>query len=803
MESEEKATQSKNEPARRAKGGEFRPDLEGLRGVAILLVLLYHARLPGSDGGFVGVDVFFVLSGFLITGLLLREHERFGRIDLGAFYARRARRILPAAAVVLAATMILSWFVLAPLDLPRVAADAVAAALSVGNIRFAANATDYFGTDLTPSPVIHYWSLGVEEQFYLLWPALLILATRSRRPRIAAGLLLAGVAIVSYLGAFVLTDVAPAWAFYSLPTRAWQLALGGLLAVGVGRLDRLPDRVAVPLGWLGLGAILAAVVLVVPSTPYPGLAALLPSFGSAAVILAGARRGSVASLLAVPGLRFLGRISYSLYLVHWPIFVLPAAALAVGEQLPLEVRVALGVLSVAVGWASYRFVELPIHRGPRFAWRPSRTLAAAGVAIALTVMICGGLGFAASAELGEGGAVASEPVAAVPALTEAAPSKSGTAGIAGATSPSPLSTPTPRGPEPLPADVRPPLWKAETDAETLEADGCLLGQPQIRPPNCVYGNKNGAFTVALVGDLHGAHWFPAVQAIANARGWRLLPFIKLSCRFLDMPLYSHWYQRMYTECDTWRKLVVARLQTIKPDLVIFASIRDRVTSDATDPDPVHQGEAMARLIQQVPGAKAILVDTPISKYAVPSCLSRHRSDVRPCETPRGYALGSSPGIVETTAAVMLDAALIDLTPYICSGDPCPVVLRGMIVYRDSYHMTATFSTSLRAILEARLPAIALATPSPSASASESLGAGQSPGQTPSGVRASASGSAVASSQSGASASVAPSARSGTSGSAGSTDTGPPLLPFTLGLVLVLAVGGLGGWLLVRRRRAPG
>jgi hypothetical protein len=336
------------------------------------------------------------------------------------------------------------------------------------------------------------------------------------------------------------------------------------------------------------------------------------------------------------------------------------------------------------------------------------------VAIALTVAFCGSLGFAAAAGLGQGGAVADAgspaPVASTPAATAATATQSGVAASPSDLSGSPLPTatptpsPTPRGPQPLPANVRPSLGAAGNDAETLEADGCLLGQPQIKPPNCVYGNKNGTYTVALVGDSHAAHWFPAVLAIANARGWRLMPFIKLSCRFLDMPLYSHWYQRMYTECDTWRGLVVAKLQALKPDLVIEASIRDLVTSNATDSDPVHQGEAMARLLKQVPGAKAIIVDTPISRYNVPSCLSKNRSDVRPCETDRAFALGSSPGIVETTAAVALGATLIDVTPLMCPGvAPCPVVIDGMIVYRDNQHMTATFAASLRATLEAYLP----------------------------------------------------------------------------------------------------
>ena len=712
--------------ARRATGGEFRPDLEGLRGIAILLVLLFHAKVPGTDGGFVGVDVFFVLSGFLITGLLIRERERTGRIDLKAFYIRRVRRILPAATVVLAITMVFAWFLMAPLDLPRVAGDAVASALSVGNIRFAAGATDYFGTDLAPSPVIHYWSLGVEEQFYLLWPAVLILATRSRRPRVAAGIVLAALAITSYAAAYVLTDAAPGWAFYSLPTRAWQLGLGGLIAVGADRIARLSPAIAVPLGWAGLAAVLASLVVITPGTSYPGVAALLPTLGSAAVIVAGEQPWSVAKLLAVAPLRCLGRISYSLYLVHWPILVLPAATLEIGQQLPLEVRLGLVALSVVAGWASYRFVEQPIHRGVRFRAPAGRTFAVAGAAIALVVVLSGSLGVAASAQMDGGDpgtATVTDPtfdpgasVEPDPTETAAAPTASSPSGTPAPTpsgetpaptaQTSPTPAPTPDGPQPLPANVKPSLGNAASDSDQLEADGCLLGQPQIQLRNCVYGNKSGSYTVALVGDSHAAQWFPAIQAIAVDRGWKLLPYIKLSCRFIDMSLYSYWYQRTYTECDTWRGLVVDKLKQVKPDLVIVIAIRDRVTSTAADADPVHQGQAMARLVGQLPGAKAIMVDAPVSKYNVPACISGHRSDVRPCQTSRARALSANTGIPESTAATILGATLIDLTPLICPGDPCPVVKDGMIVYRDSWHLTATFVMSLRGPLEqALLPAI--------------------------------------------------------------------------------------------------
>jgi peptidoglycan/LPS O-acetylase OafA/YrhL len=248
----------------------FRPDLEGLRGIAILLVLLCHARIPGAEGGFLGVDVFFVLSGFLITGLLVAEGERARRISLRAFYARRARRILPAAILVLVSTLIVAQFVLPPLDLPRVGDDGIAVSVALANVRFAIEATDYFAP-VDPSPMLHYWSLAVEEQFYLLWPLLLLAALRLRLPR---GLII-GLAVSILVGSFALslalTDAAAPWAYYSLPTRAWQLAAGGLLALTAPCLGRIPDRVAALTGWSGMGLIVAATVAIGSSTAYPGV----------------------------------------------------------------------------------------------------------------------------------------------------------------------------------------------------------------------------------------------------------------------------------------------------------------------------------------------------------------------------------------------------------------------------------------------------------------------------------------------------------------------------------------------------
>jgi peptidoglycan/LPS O-acetylase OafA/YrhL len=378
---------------------EFRPDIEGLRAVAVLAVLAYHAGVPGLRGGYVGVDVFFVISGFLITGLILRELERTGAVSLPAFYARRARRLLPAAACALVATVLVSAFVLPPLRVPDIAGDGVAAALYSANIRFALQSTDYLRADLAPSPLLHYWSLGVEEQFYLFWPALLLLVGRGRsKPTVNIAIAVVVIGIASLALAIVLTSVAAPWAFYSLPSRAWELALGAIVVVG-SRAFLPGTRLSVLAGCLGLALVCLSAAVFDTSTPFPGTAALMPTIGTAFILVAGLRRprSGVARLLALPPLRFLGKISYSLYLWHWPALLLPAAAL--GRALPLRVRFALALLVIPVAAASHRWIEEPIRQGRLAALRPSRTLAMAGAISLIAAILSVGSGVVGSTRL--------------------------------------------------------------------------------------------------------------------------------------------------------------------------------------------------------------------------------------------------------------------------------------------------------------------------------------------------------------------------------------------------------------------
>jgi peptidoglycan/LPS O-acetylase OafA/YrhL len=704
-----------------------------LRGIAILLVLLCHARLPGAEAGFIGVDVFFVLSGFLITRLLVDESQRTGRIRLGAFYARRARRILPAAIVVLASTLLAAQLVLSPLDLPRVADDALAASLSLANVRFALDATNYFAPDAA-SPVLHYWSLGVEEQFYLLWPVLLLLAARTRRPRLAMTLLIALLLVGSFLLSVATTVSNGPWAYYLLPTRAWQLAAGGLLALAAPWFGRAPRPFSALIGWLGVGLLGVGLIVIGPMTAYPGIAALLPTLGAAGVIASGGRAGSPGRIvLATPPLRWLGRISYSLYLWHWPILVLAPVALGLdgSEFGPAEgdlgLRLGLVLVAVVLAALTWRLVEEPFRRGRLPFGRVSLGGRVRGVAMAGAAVLVIGVGSTTM------GAVAQRDIEAaayegeldeVPVTPSLTPSPSPTA-IASPTShptrpsatatpapsptpsPSPIPTPrpSPRVDGPMPRDLTPSLGGSRGDDDPLLADGCGLSLAGSRPPSCVYGDGDGAITVALVGDSHASHWFPALNVVAKERGWRLVPFTKFSCVFVDLPIWSPNLNREYTECETWRENVVDRLVQLKPDLVIIASNRWLPVIANRDNEPERQGAALARFIDRIPGTVALLVDTPRSEFDVPACLAKHRNAIERCTTTRTAALGWRHLRREKEAARLTGATVVDMTDIVCPTDRCPPIIGKTLVYRDHHHLTATFVVSIAPDLAAALPVV--------------------------------------------------------------------------------------------------
>ncbi len=350
------------------------------------MVLAFHAGVTVVPGGFAGVDVFFVISGFLITGLLVREVERSGRVSLLRFYARRAKRLLPAASVVLAVVAVMTWALLPRIRWAEIGGDLAASALYVVNWRFAERSVDYLAEDSMTSPVEHYWSLAVEEQFYVVWPLLMVLGawlvTRyGLRVRTVLSVLLTMVVVSSFTWSVRLTEASPASAYFVSTTRLWELGLGGLLALAAPMWSRMPAVRATMLAWLGLLAVLACALLLGPGTPWPGYAALVPALGTAALIAGGFRSPSQgpSRFLSTAPMQQIGAMSYSLYLWHWPLLVIAAARW--GE---LSVWHGLGValLSFVPSWLTYALVENPVRQTPLL----GRVPAALAVGMACTAI---------------------------------------------------------------------------------------------------------------------------------------------------------------------------------------------------------------------------------------------------------------------------------------------------------------------------------------------------------------------------------------------------------------------------------
>ena len=653
----------------------MRLDVQGLRALAVAAVVLDHAGLPVAGGGYVGVDIFFVVSGFLITGQLVRRLGATGRVGFADFYARRARRILPASLTVLALTVGGALLFVPPTLRSQAMTDAAAVALYAPNYVFAARGTDYLA-DTTPSVFQHYWSLGVEEQFYLLWPALLGLAwlvLRHRRRAVAG--VLGALAAASFVAGLVLTRTDQPWAFFALWPRAWELAAGGLLALAAPRVARLlRPWAARALGWAGLAGSLAACTLFSADTVFPGTAALLPVLATAAVIAAGEvpARGSVASLLGLRPFQFLGAISYSLYLVHWPLEQLPQAAVGYENPLPLVVKLALAGLAVPIAWALYRFLENPARHAAVLAdARPRRSLLAA---------------------LGGSGALAAASAAAI-VLTANPTLHAGRAVAAQAPAAPVKSTPF------VPENLKPSLAKASSDNPALYSDGCELDFSTSQPKPCSFG-PDGAPTVVLWGDSAAAQWAPGLQQAIESSGNRLVTQTKSGCA---STLVTHVKDgEPYPSCDTWRKNVLAQLAAVPPAVIVLADYANEELPKGADPEQTW-ADGLADTISQLPAQSKVLLlaDSPDFGTSPIGCLSQHVEDAAACARPAALAL-RSPGRVATfRIAGDTRADLIDLTPYFCA-DTCPAIVGDTLVYRDSHHLTASYSSELAAPLTTKL-----------------------------------------------------------------------------------------------------
>jgi peptidoglycan/LPS O-acetylase OafA/YrhL len=675
-----------------------RPDIQGLRAIAVSLVVVYHLCPSALPGGFAGVDVFFVISGFLITGHLWRSCEEAGRVSLADFWGRRVRRLIPAATLVLSVTWGMSYLLLPASRLGDTARQIGASALYAQNWLLAGDAVNYLKSADAPSPAQHFWSLSVEEQFYLVWPLLFIAALaitrrgaggrRHRAPplRPVAAVLTAAVAVASLVYSVVDTAAGPAAAYFVTTTRIWELGAGGLLALlpaaAAGRLARHGW-----LGWAGLALLAASQLVLRASTAFPGWIALVPAGGAVALLAGGSAtgRGGPWRLTSARPVAFVGDISYSLYLWHWPLIALCAAWR--GHPPGLLSGPVLMLASVALAWLTKVTVEDRVRLVPviaRHRWRSLSVALAAAIPVTLAAAFLATQPGPWDGRLGPGypgaAALADKTVAGKPA------------GL-----PQRRVLPPPAGQLTLPG-----YW----------ADGCLDGQHVPTPKACVFGDtSHPTLTVALVGDSMAGNWWAPLDQIARQEHWRLVTELHAICPWTAAQLLDPDIHTAFPACHTWGARVLADLITkIRPNVVITTGLANMATVARPTPSSrarAEVGAGMAVYWRQLQAHRIKVVairETPETAKDEPGCVTKHGPASPSCATPPARAEQPDPPTSYAARAVDGAVPVINMNTLICAPDNCPPVVGNVLVYLDSHHLTQAYAQTLAPFLKARLTA---------------------------------------------------------------------------------------------------
>jgi len=627
------------------------------------MVVLFHARVPFVRGGFAGVDVFFVLSGFLISGILFAEVKATGRISLIRFWARRARRLLPAATVTAVCTLAMVVALASPFAATDYVKTAAAFAVYVSNLLFVRRQSDYFATNTVPDPLLHTWTLAIEEQFYLvfaplLWITALAVGRRSFATFLRRAIMVcAAIAAAAFLANILIGVRYPLLAFYTLPFRAWEFGIG---AVAAAYLAARPDGDTTHpgLAWLALagiaGLLLTAFVIPERASSH-GVALLLPTVATALIILGGRdRRPHLANtILGSPPLRYLGRVSYAWYLWHWPVLI--ALALSFPHA-SLGARLAACGASLALSALSYRSVEEPIRHSRSLARRPRLTLAAAGVSMAVVI--------AASA-------------------------------LANAVEHRRLESPNIRN-----------IVQAQTAPFMPPGTHCHLKPEEIVPGACAFGDTKSSTTIVLFGDSHAEHWFPALERAAAERHWRLVSYTKSGCPSVEVDV-TRAASIAYPECTRWRQLILERLTRERPVLVLVSNahaytlrLKAGAIASMFDNPTARQAwqDGLATLLGELRGigTKTLVIgDPPTPGFDVPICLSTPARNEASCGFSLNDARRDSVTALEApVVSRFADARYFDTIALVCDHNYCPARRGQLIVWRDDNHMSPIYARSL-------------------------------------------------------------------------------------------------------------
>ena len=625
----------------------YRPEIDGLRAVAVLLIVGFHVKLAGFRGGYIGVDIFFVVSGYLITRILLRWIDGSSEPRLLSFWARRVRRLVPALAMVVVVVLVIAvGYVFSPLRWEDLAKQGGASALYFSNVLFARQATGYFEPSLDTSPFLHTWSLGVEEQFYLVWPLLFLLpaaiAKRSRPTALRVLVaLLAGVTAASFALSLMLSQRGSPWAFYSSPTRAWEFGTAGLFAI-LASHRTLRSRSWLWLSWLGLIGIALATLRLDSSVQYPGIAALIPVFGTIALLVPGpdATRWGPSRALQWSPLRWIGRVSYLWYLWHWPLIVFAEAHRGADTQ----ERLSAALLALALAAVTQRLIENPIRFSRQLVASTRRSFLVGFAMTGVAVMTAAGVAVAADSQEDD------------------------------------------------------PLMQRLRAARLLEVS-CI----EVEQNNCLLGDPAATRSIVLVGDSHAAHWIPALDPVAKDLHLRLIVRGRADCP-IAVPVLNLLSGERDRACETFRMETLGLIDSIQPAAVIVANSTGyggRILDESGNALHGQDEQAAwrtghAHLLRHFKGAGVpaiVALDNPVLDFDPIECIARHRS-VEHCTPSRADAQHLSGPFNDAAQASLRDAdygSLYDPTNTICDTEVCRLAIAQMLVYADPDHITQQFA----------------------------------------------------------------------------------------------------------------
>ncbi len=677
-----------SEAAARDATGAPRPvrtDIQFLRALAVVSVIIYHVQARWLPGGFVGVDVFFVISGFLICGALTRELATRGRVHLWEFYARRVRRILPMSLVVIATTLVASVFLASPIRMlvwgqpwqeSSIIKDGVASLVYVPNLWFAAQESDYLA-ERAPSPFLHFWSLGVEEQFYIAAPLLLILVWQLVRGRLKRLVAITAVMVLSSFAYGVwLTHTDSIAGFYQLGSRAWELGLGAVAALALQVAWKPPHSKYIALLRVAAGIVLAAFIVVGNlGSPWPGWIAAVPALATAVLLWAGfANDASQRGWWTWKVFQRLGDWSYSLYLWHWSALVLVSLGLGREPRIREAAVVIAGV--VALSALTHRYVELPFRRKP-VGSPPQRARIFGGAAVAsIVVLAIAGLAGVLGARLADGESSTPDSSASSTALAPA----------------------TPDFVQQLPRNLQPALTDAKADQPEIYRNGChLLTGDYVIPDDCVFGSGSGP-VVVVMGDSHAAQWVAPLMRAAEAGDLTLVSLTASDCGPYDLPR-SNGEGRSRADCLQWLDAAIAAVNRVHPDTLILSSFFWYGLEDGTD-EPEAHAAGLERTLQQVPEdiRIAFIGDTPHMSQDPVECAAANRTNLAVCGQQKSDATRPDIAAAMRERVEIDGGEFFDPVPYMCSETTCGIVLDGVLMYRDRHHITQSYSFRLEGFL---------------------------------------------------------------------------------------------------------